>query len=460
MLSSSPSLSSSTLSCEQCGETFYRREHRDRHLLRHTGARPFPCHICSKSFSRNDTLNRHLALHQRTSIRSLRNPRADTSTAVGRRRVHACLPCAGRKQRCEGGVPCPQCLVRGLDCSYAPPRASTTRDAELPSPLSSGGNVETAVYDSLSDVTPLVQLEPLAFDGFLPQDGAFAGAINSHSIAYDDLAMEFAFPWTMPWAMEGLEHPTENHGLLVPLDVSNASATRDQTYLSPQFICSRYATPCPPFPDPQILSLEMAEAEIYGHVFHISERGSEGLHAFYQTQQQEPDLSPPIPSRILHAFIELYFEHFDPQFPFLHTSRLDCFDVPWVLLLATAAVGSHYSVIPQAHEYHLVLCELLDRGAESLLAAQAIQTDVVVVQVVFLLHVLWMFSGSHRDKIVQRQKRSVLATLCRDLLSKTDSQESPHVAQIQPIRHEESQWRTWLVAEERVRLVSCIRCKT
>jgi hypothetical protein len=40
------------LSCEYCGETFQRREHRDRHLLRHTGLKPFLCHICSKSFSR------------------------------------------------------------------------------------------------------------------------------------------------------------------------------------------------------------------------------------------------------------------------------------------------------------------------------------------------------------------------------------------------------------------------
>ncbi|RBQ72569.1 hypothetical protein FVER14953_20579 [Fusarium verticillioides] len=40
------------LSCDHCGETFQRREHRDRHVLRHTGLKPFQCNICSKSFSR------------------------------------------------------------------------------------------------------------------------------------------------------------------------------------------------------------------------------------------------------------------------------------------------------------------------------------------------------------------------------------------------------------------------
>jgi hypothetical protein len=57
--------------------------------------------------------------------------------------------------------------------------------------------------------------------------------------------------------------------------------------------------------------------------------------------------------RLLHCFVELYFEYFDPQFPFLHPSRLEAEDVPWILLVATAAVGSHYSEVQCAEEYEL-----------------------------------------------------------------------------------------------------------
>ena len=41
-----------SLTCEHCGETFLRREHRDRHLRRHSGVKPFQCDVCHKSFAR------------------------------------------------------------------------------------------------------------------------------------------------------------------------------------------------------------------------------------------------------------------------------------------------------------------------------------------------------------------------------------------------------------------------
>jgi len=275
-------------------------------------------------------------------------------------------------------------------------------------------------------------------------------------MAYDS-AMDFSFPWTMPWPMDGLEWPTETSSLTEPLGNAVTSATRDLSYLDPQHICSQYAAPCSPFPEPQAMDMEVAGAEIYGHVAYASEHSSQGLHDFYRTQQQDPGLSPPIPTAIVHAFIDLYFEHFALEFPFLHPSRLEDPDVPWVLLLATIAVGSHYSETPQASKYHLVLCELLERAVETVLSAEPARTDIVTVQVVFLLHVLWMFSGSHRDKVVQQQKKSILMNLCRNLLYTTGRPESSHQAQKEPMQQVGQEWRTWLAAEGQVRLLGCVR---
>jgi hypothetical protein len=67
-----------------------------------------------------------------------------------------------------------------------------------------------------------------------------------------------------------------------------------------------------------------------------------------------------------------------------------------------------------------------------------------------------MFSGSHRDKIVQQQKKSVLATLCRELANNTDRATVPYPAQTEPAQQIEQVWQAWLAAEEQVRLVSCI----
>jgi hypothetical protein len=122
----------------------------------------------------------------------------------------------------------------------------------------------------------------------------------------------------------------------------------------------------------------MAGTEIYGHVQGIPEQASESLHRFYMSQHVEPT-SVAITQRILHAFVELYFEYFNPQFPFLHPSRLEDPELPWILLLATAAVGSQYSEIQGAEQYSMALCDLLARAVESTVSCPAWPSPLVCV---------------------------------------------------------------------------------
>lgn len=81
------------------------------------------------------------------------------------------------------------------------------------------------------------------------------------------------------------------------------------------------------------------------------------------------------------------------------------------------------------------------------------ETDVILTQSVFLRHVLLMFSGSHREKITIQHKRSVLATLCWDLLGKMDKQVNPTPTKATS----EKDWQAWLAAEEKIRIVTCVR---
>ncbi|KAK3626474.1 hypothetical protein LTR22_023168 [Elasticomyces elasticus] len=52
--------------CPHCNKTYLHAKHLKRHLLRHTGDRPYMCHLCKDTFSRSDTLKRHF---QKCSIR-------------------------------------------------------------------------------------------------------------------------------------------------------------------------------------------------------------------------------------------------------------------------------------------------------------------------------------------------------------------------------------------------------
>lgn len=52
--------------CPHCTKTYLHAKHLKRHLLRHTGDRPYMCHLCKDTFSRSDILKRHF---QKCSIR-------------------------------------------------------------------------------------------------------------------------------------------------------------------------------------------------------------------------------------------------------------------------------------------------------------------------------------------------------------------------------------------------------
>ncbi|KAE9983532.1 hypothetical protein EG328_009872 [Venturia inaequalis] len=52
--------------CPHCTKTYLHAKHLKRHMLRHTGDRPYQCKLCKDTFSRSDILKRH---YQKCSIR-------------------------------------------------------------------------------------------------------------------------------------------------------------------------------------------------------------------------------------------------------------------------------------------------------------------------------------------------------------------------------------------------------
>ncbi|KIL88334.1 hypothetical protein FAVG1_08413 [Fusarium avenaceum] len=455
-------LEPSPLSCDHCGETFQRREHRDRHVLRHTGLKPFQCHVCSKSFSRKLPVSGtpHANISERAG--------SDSDTIMVQ---------SGSQTSSMLQVPSPL-TIQGTETTGEDVMTGEFHDASeewtdhpsIPSEMSSIPTIASSnLYSSAPAPTNTwYQYQTSAESMYAGDASAFSNLSDSSWMLLDPLMGHFSFPWFM----EGLEVPfnlpefPESHLEAQPETQAHStiSTTSDfqtsapalappQAYLNPSKICSSHTRPCRPFPKSQATSTLMAGAEIFGHIHDIPQKAILGLNDFYKTQRQDETPST-IPESILHAFVELYYEFFDPQFPFLHLSCMQDLNLPWILLLAVAAVGSHYSEIQDADEYTLALTDLLSRAVESLVSDKIASVDIATVQSVFLLHVLWMFSGSHRDKIVLRHKQSSLATLCWDLLGQASNHRSS------ASHHDpgpDQEWKAWVDRESEIRIATCVR---
>jgi hypothetical protein len=86
-------------------------------------------------------------------------------------------------------------------------------------------------------------------------------------------------------------------------------------------------------------------SEDYGHVPKPSISTYERISAHYAEVSRYSSEAPPnlYPLDILHVCTQLYFEHFHKSFPILHQRTFEARSSSWLLYIAVAAVGSHYS---------------------------------------------------------------------------------------------------------------------
>jgi hypothetical protein len=69
--------------------------------------------------------------------------------------------------------------------------------------------------------------------------------------------------------------------------------------------------------------------------------------------------------QILDSFVKSYFDSFQPILPFIHPGTFVVSNAHWLLILALAAIGSHYVAVENAVLYETALHEFLRRAVDS-----------------------------------------------------------------------------------------------
>ncbi|KZM20526.1 nucleic acid binding [Ascochyta rabiei] len=334
-------------------------------------------------------------------------------------------------------------------------------------------SISTSLGDSLPEETNSASwpvLFPLT-DSIVTEDQGLFSDYLPHDMRWaNDMTLNYGFPFA--WMTQPFESPSRGPHILgqgisdlsmlhndnlaalqtcEPLTGTTGGPTdrgESRTCESLEATLIPTADVCPSFPMLQEEELHSTSAELFGYVNQIPETAYTALRKFYISKHGFDDMSFPH-SRLLHSFVELCFEYFDPHLPFLHPMRVQTEDLSWTLLTAVAAIGSQYSDVRDASKFTIVLQYILSKALPTTnLQTIAKKSETSLVQSVLLRDVGLMFSGSILDQTVLQQEKNVLITLCRGLATLI---EFPDTEEYMGDQELDDRWLAWLQKEEVVR---------
>ncbi|KAL7917138.1 fungal-specific transcription factor domain-containing protein [Trichoderma austrokoningii] len=152
-----------------------------------------------------------------------------------------------------------------------------------------------------------------------------------------------------------------------------------------------------------------------------------------------------------NAFMQLFFEEFDPLFPFIHKPRFDPSHEHWLILLALVAIGCRYSKVPAAADCVDIFQEFLRRAFH-----MAIEEDYRVTyepwlaQAGLLNQIGLQFSRDLRLIESAQFIRSLIESVCRKV--NCFNGRGPRINVIDPKQSSTEAWKYWSRKESMCRL--------
>lgn len=181
------------------------------------------------------------------------------------------------------------------------------------------------------------------------------------------------------------------------------------------------------------------------------------LHAFNQTCIMPPYLSPfhsgDFPSlESLSLFVRLYNENFQPILPFIHPATFNLLGSHWLLVLAMAAIGSHYANTEHVKVLVVAMHEFLRRAINMVLetGSNASIERLVFTQIRLLSCTGMMYCGAQQLIEQAKASRIDLVAFCETEWVNCTEQQDQSVRS-HTVDQAASDWKVWCYAESRRR---------
>ncbi|KAF4924428.1 Nicotinate catabolism cluster-specific transcription factor [Colletotrichum viniferum] len=369
-----------------------------------TASASLPCPECGQTFRRREHLSRHLDRHSG-------------------RRAHACSI-----------------------CKRAFSRSSGDDDTILVAQPATDGEALAALS------TPRQQLPPIASQSYVSDQPSL-----EPDLLWDALLTpaQFLFPFS-PVPSLGAGTSTN----LCFGDTALAAVGDSADDQSAQNSFGAVTTPrteiVEVFTGPDNLTAEEEDILIAEYVPHVPPITVETRAYMIQAikarlpQHEAQGLDANFPSlRHLDTYMQLYFEHFHPRMPLLHVPTFQASPETWQLVLSVVCLGSRYS-LAHHHEDHVLL---LQRIAQHMLKRdirKLSSNDVLIyAQSLLLFHRSQWLSGQWNIVMGVQFHRNILATLCRQLLSREGTLMHTHTS----ADNANHAWSQWIQAEGKRRVI-------
>ncbi|KAJ9603153.1 hypothetical protein H2200_012448 [Cladophialophora chaetospira] len=181
-------------------------------------------------------------------------------------------------------------------------------------------------------------------------------------------------------------------------------------------------------------SISIWESENLAHVKPLSQKTYQDILTSFKelnntTKQHNQFVAGDFPSLVAcNAFLQIFFEEFNPVFPLFHQPTFDPTAEHWLLNLAMIAIGCRFSQHTAAVECADILQEFLHRAFQTVIEKDYSSTCELWLAQSGLLNLIGMqFGGDFRLMEVGQSTRTLIASICRKVncFSGSDQYEEP-----------------------------------